>query len=187
MNQHKWYHMLRGTLYPLLMAVLGLVLLIDPDVASAMLGRLTGWILILAAISAAAYGLLSSPVRIAPTVLGVLVLIPGIYLLADPMVLAKNIGKIGGILLILQGINGLLQLQGLRDFNLSVGRSWIIPICTLILGVVLIFFPLSASRLVFRIMGLIFLLLGILNLISRLLANNNRPLDQRPDIIDADE
>ena len=187
MQQRKWYDSLRGTLYPLLMSVLGLILVINPDIASALLGRITGWALILIGLFAIAYSLFSKPVRIAPLILGIVVLIPAIYLAVNPMALAVNIGKIGGILLLIQGINGLFQLQDLRDWGLSMGGSWIVPVVTLILGIGLIFSPVSASRVVFRIMGVIFLVIGVVNLVSRIMSAHNRPKNDRPDIIDADE
>ena len=162
---------------PVLLILLGAVLLFNPDSASAMIARLLGWTVLIAGIGCILAAVFSRD-RIAGKVLGAIVCISlGSWLLANPLLLAAGIGRFLGIL---------IAIRGIRDLFLSRsrGHGQVIAIVTTLVGIVLAVLPMTTSRLVFSICGVVVLLVGVAMLIDRL--KDHRYLDSGDsDIIDA--
>ena len=82
-------------------------------------------------------------------------------LTANPLVLAAWIGRIVGIIMAVRGIRDLL-------LHSSYGYSRILALITAAVGAVLVVLPMTTSRLVFSLCGLVVLFIGIGMLVDRL-------------------
>lgn len=162
---------------PVALILLGLVLIINPDTASALIARLLGWGMLLAGIGIGVAAIFSKRGQVGKGVAAVGCVTIGGYLMRNPLILAAGIGRLLGILLI---------LRGGRDVVLSnrSGHGRMLAIITVVVGVVLTVLPLTTSRLVFSLCGVAVLGIGIAMLIDRL--KDRRYLeDHDPNIIDA--
>lgn len=158
----------------------GLVLLLSPDTASALLGRILGWGLVLVGIIFAAAAISQHFTSVSDIIGGVLCLGIGIWLLSNPLSLASGIGRVIGILLAVRGIADLVDALKSKG-NLLPG------IMTAAVGLVLVFLPMTVSRVGFRLLGLAVAVYGGLLLYLRLRRRNNTPGLDNPDIIDIDQ
>lgn len=162
---------------PVLLMVLGLILLIHPDSASALAAQILGWVLLAAgaifAVSAVAghYGTAGKVL----SAVGCFAV--GMWLLRNPLLLAAGLGRLAGILLVIRGIRDILDAVRCR-------RGLLSAIVTTVLGAVLIALPMTTSRVVIGLCGLLVLIVGIAILADRL---KTRRLKEPPasDIIDA--
>jgi len=163
---------------PVALILLGLVLIIRPDAASALVARLLGWGMLLAGIGIGVAAIFSRSGQIGKGLISVGCVTTGGFLMRNPLVLAAGIGRLLGILLI---------LRGGRDVMLSrrYGYGRVLAIATTVVGVVLTVLPLTTSRLVFSLCGVAVLGIGAAMLVDRL--KNRRYLDDGgdPNIIDA--
>ena len=163
---------------PVALILLGLLLVISPDTASALVARLLGWAVMLAGVCIGIAAIFSKQGQIGKGVLAVGCVTIGGFLMRNPLVLAAGIGRLLGILLI---------LRGGRDVMLSrrYGRGRILALVTTVVGIVLAVLPMTTSRLVFSLCGVVVLGIGVAMLLDRL--KNRRYLDDGgdPNIIDA--
>lgn len=178
MNRNGLLETLQLFLAPGCLILLGLVLVVSPDSASALIARCLGWLL---ALIGAGCGLaaLASPYGRAGKIFAAIVLaVAGGTLVKNPLILAAWIGRFIGILLL---VNGISDFSAIRRLGMGPGFSLV----TAILGLVLIVLPMTASRLLFRLVGLAVAGVGIAMLITRLKGRRylNEPDD--PNIIDA--
>ena len=155
---------------PVLLMVLGLILLIHPDSASALVAQILGWVFAVSAIA----GHFDTLGKVLSAVCCFAV---GAWLLRNPLMLAAGLGRLAGILLVVRGIQDIL--------NASRYHYGILPaVITTILGAVLIALPMTTSRVVISLCGLLVLIVGIAILVDRL--KNRRPKEpSESDIIDA--
>ena len=80
---------------------------------------------------------------------------------AQPLMLAAGLGRLAGILLVVRGIQDIL--------NASRYHYGILPaVITTVLGAVLIALPMTTSRVVISLCGLLVLIVGIAILVDRL-------------------
>jgi uncharacterized membrane protein HdeD (DUF308 family) len=160
------------------MILVGAILLISPDSATALVFRITGWILIgggaFTAIQAANHPQSSRP---AHWLGAALCIIGGIWLLKNPLILSTLPGRFVGIFLVIQGAYDLR----------SSARSRVTGALTAIAGAVLFLLPRTLTNTVLSLCGIALIVIGVLNLVSRL--KNTRRLEDgsKPTIIDADE
>lgn len=176
MKNTKWTDLISTFLVPGLLAALGVALLIDPNWATAMVSRLLGWALIACGVISAIVTITGWPAnRVPRVVVTVLLLGVGIFLSREPLALAVNFGKLIGIFLVIQGGAGLLDSRGAK------AMSGI----TLAVGVFLLLFPLSLTKLVFRLCGAALLILSVSNILARLRVLKGLRESDDPDIIDA--
>ena len=166
--------------FPAVLTILGLFLLLNPDSAIALITKVIAWILI-AAGAIGAIDILSDKAWanlfrwVQPLVcLGI-----GVYFLNHPLILAEMLGWVVGLLLIVQGVNDLLKS--------AYGTSKLLSIGTLVLGIVLFFLPRTLTQTVVVICGLVLMVIGIVNLASKLRACKRMEGSRDPNIIDADE
>ena len=150
--------------------LLGLILLLVPDSASMIIAYLIGDILTLGGIVFAIDALLDRSVSKGFWALACLSI--GGAVTSSPLLLARYLGRFLGILLAIEG--GDCLRRGNRVFG------WMI----LIAAVALVLSPMTLSRLVFSLCGLVVLVIGIGMLADRL--KQQRYLDKGDDnIIDA--
>lgn len=186
MNCKKWTNLINLLLLPAILVILGLVLLVDPDAASALAAKILGWCLIGAGIISGIVTLTGWPVkRVSRIITTALLLILGGSLLADPLALAASFGKLLGLVLIVQGARGLWEAQKLKNAFHPFKSNLYLALATLAGGILLIAFPMTTSRLVFRLCGIVLVILGAVNLITRLRTYPALDKPDDSDIIDA--
>ena len=176
MKSTKWTEIIGALLLPALLALLGLVLVINPNAASALISKVLGWLCLGGGLVSAIVTITGWPAkRVGRLILTLALLALGGYLVRHPLALAANLGKLLGIILLIQGAVNLLDSRG----------GSVLAVITALVGLFLLLFPLTLSQLVFRIIGAVMIGLGVSSILSRLwvLKYLNEPED--PDIIDA--
>ena len=168
-------------LMPVLLMVLGLVLLFNPDTASALIARLLGLTLVAVGIILGVSAISSPGGQAGKGIASVLFVVVGGWLAGNPLMLAAWIGRLVGILLVIGGLQDISQCR-------RRGVRFVMPLVTAIVGVVLVVRPMTTSRLVFSLCGLVVLVTGIAMFLDRLKGRNRlegpgEPED--PNIIDA--
>lgn len=161
---------------PVALIALGLVLLFCPDAASALIAKVVGWCLTLAGIVLAVAMILDSDWSLSRIATIVVLAGLGRWLMLNPLAWAAWGGRIVGVLLLLRGI---------RDFSQSnFPQAKVLSAATAVLGVVLLVLPMTASRLVFSLCGLVILAVGGGMLAERIWERRYLEGDD-PNIIDA--
>lgn len=178
MKKHDILSLVYQLASPVALMVLGLVLIVSPDTASVLVAKLLGWGMFAVGLGFGVAAVVSREGTVGK-VLGAAICIGiGGFLLRNPLVLAAGIGRLLGILLI---------LRGGRDVVLSRrrGHGRVLAVVVTLVGVVLTVLPLTTSRLVFSLCGVVVLLIGAAMLLDRL--RDRRYLDggSDPNIIDA--
>lgn len=155
---------------PVTLMVFGLLLLIFPDSAALIIAYAVAGLLLLTGIG---LGIAALPDRRLSQLFWSLVCLSfGGTLMGNPLLLARNVGRFLGFLLAIEG--------GSRLREGSPVFGWVL----LGAAAIVVFSPMTLSRLVFSLVGAVALVAGIALLVSRL--NQLRRLPQgRDDIIDA--
>lgn len=176
MKKKDFEYILNTFAMPVLLMILGLVLLVNPDSAAIVIAKILGWVLSASGIFYGIYTVIGDARRrTGRIVTAVFCLILGSMLLSQPLILARNIGRVLGILLAVEGVQILRKNTG----------SKMLGILTLVGAVVLVMAPLTASRLVFSLCGLILLCIGGAQLLERLRKKKLGKGPDKPDIIDS--
>lgn len=172
-----------------ILILLGIVLLVNPDFGSIAVAKMLGWGLVAVAAICLLAGVLTWPVMGFATLAGSIVgLMLGVYILNNPLALASLLGWILGIFLVVQGLGSIGEALRLCHHGSAWRFSMVVSILTLGLGVVLIFAPLTTSRLVMIVAGVVMIVCGAGNLITHVRAA--RCIDRgekQGNIIDAEE
>lgn len=165
-------------LTPALLIVLGLILLLNPDSASVLIARVLGWGLITVGVGFGLSAIVSPSGRVGKGIAAVAFAVVGGWLAGNPLALAAWIGRFIGVLLVIDGLGDIMQAR-------KYGKRFVLPLIVAAVGVVLVALPMTTSRLVFSLAGLVVLIVGIAMLLDRL--KNRRRLEGPgdPDIIDA--
>lgn len=180
---------LKAELGSAILVLVGIVLLVNPDFGSIAVARILGWVLVAVAAICLLAGVLTWPVMGFSTLAGSIAgLMLGVYVLNNPLALASLLGWILGIFLVIQGLGSIGEALRLCHHGNAWRFSMVISIVTLGLGVVLIFAPLTTSRLVMIVAGVVMIACGAGNLITHVRAA--RCIDKgekQGNIIDAEE
>lgn len=155
---------------PVTMILLGLILLLVPDSAAVLIAYLTGGVLILSGIVIGIGALADED--LSKGLWALVCLSIGGTLMGSPLLLARNLGRFLGILLAVEG--GDCLRKGNRVFGAVI----------LTAAAVLVLSPMTLSRLVFSVCGLVVLVIGIGMLADRLKGRRYLPGDD-DNIIDA--
>lgn len=176
MKRKNWMNVISPLVMPALLVVLGVLLIVRPDSAATLIGKILAFSLLLAGTVLAIGALTGNPAqRIGTLLLAAILLALGLWLLTNPLFLAASLGRILGILLILEGASTVVGALH-SHYPLPV-----MALLSLIAGVVLVLVPMTASRLVSIICGIGVLCLGVGELAEKLLSK--KP-PKKPDIID---
>ena len=174
MNKNAIVSLLRCFSLPALLILMGLVLVILPDSAAALACAILSWILIAAGAGYLLFSFLSLR-RTANAITGAVCLLLGAFLMRNPLFLVRNLGRVLGVLLAVEGIENLT-----KD---SSGKT--MGLLTLLGAVLLLTAPMTASRLVFILCGLLLVALGVGQILMRLRYRRLQKEDDDPNIIDA--
>ena len=179
MNKTDFMSLVKLLITPVVLMILGVVLLVCPDSATTILVRILGWLLIAVAVGLGIWAV-AVPGSIVSRVLGAAIFgLAGIWMVTHPLGLAVWLGRLVGILLLIQGLQDIIYIRSLH-------ASLFLPLLTAVAGIILVVLPMTTSRLVFRGSGAVVLIIGGYMLFDRL-RNRSRlqgPPDN-PNIIDA--
>ena len=178
MKKNDIFALIDRLFIPLLLCVLGLILLVNPDSASALVAKVLGWGLMIAGIGSIIAALTSSGGTVGKVLSAILCFGVGGWLLRNPLMLAVGIGRLVGVVLLIRGIRD-IAAAGQR------GHGRVLAIVTAAVGVVLIVMPMTTSRLVLSLCGLVVLIVGACMLIDRLKDHRRLNEPEDPNIIDA--
>lgn len=177
MKKEEVLSYIRLFLAPVLVMVLGLILIFNPDSATALISKLLGGVIILIGIGSGVSAIFNKKGRGAKAITAVVMAIVGGWLVNNPLALAQWISRFIGVLLV---INGIQDIGELRRF----GKTFLMPLILTVVGAVLILMPMTTSRLVFTLCGIVVLILGTAMLLDRL---KSKPrLKTSGDIVDAE-
>lgn len=180
----EFFHTAGGSVLQIL---LGVILLTNPDFGSTVIATIIGWGLLILGGLALVYGILNwHGVSALWLVVSVLVAAVGIYVLRRPLMLAKLLGILLGAYLICQGVSTLRSALELRHAGYGYSANTALAVLLLVFGAILVFLPLTTSRVLMILAGLVMLVCGIINLVVRLRANKKLH-NSSPDIVDADQ
>ena len=165
-------------LAPGLVILLGLVLVVNPDSAPALIAKLLGWVMIAVAIGLGISAIVTRQSTIGKGIAAVALAVVGGWLTSNPLALAAWIGRFVGILLVVDGVQDILAAR-------KQGVSYRMPIIVTAIGAVLILLPMTTSRVVFTLCGIVVLIVGIAMLADRIRGYRELKEPEDPNIIDA--
>lgn len=187
MSKLNYKKILRFEAGSVFLILFGVILLLNPDFGSAAVAAVLGWVLIGGGAAGLLIGFLSWPgLGVGELVVSGILLGSGIYLLNHPLMLAKLLGILLGILLISQGIGSVSDGLRIKRYGGDFRLSLIMGAAMTALGVYLVLSPMTTSRLVWTAAGLIMVACGITNLVSHRKADKFIT-QAKETIVDADE
>lgn len=161
MKKEKILYLLERLSMPVVLCVLGLALLLTPDTASALVGKVAGIGLLVVGVVHLVDCLSSRLDSGKKLAIALVCLVAAGWLLSHPLLLAAWIGRLVGIFFVIRGISSLVEAR-----KLGQSQTW--PLITTLAGVLLVLSPLITSRLVLGALGLVLLLVGIVQVVTRL-------------------
>lgn len=178
MKKQDILSMLRLLLVPLLLILLGLILVVNPDAASALIAKILGYVLILGAIVTGIAAIAGQTGKAGKGIVAVALAIVGGWLVTHPLMLAAWIGRFVGVLILINSIPDLVYAH-------KQGRNILFDAIAALVGAVLILLPMTASRLVFFLCGAAVLVIGAVMALDRLRFRRYLTDGDDPNIIDA--
>ncbi len=161
MQNNRFWDLLCQLASPAAVILLGLVLVVNPDSASILIARILGLGLTAASIGFGIAAILDRAHAVRFGLLAVVLACIGGTLSSNPLLLAAWIGRLIGLLIAARGIRDLFLYS-------SYGYSRVLALITAAVGALLVVLPMTTSRLVFSLCGLVVLLTGIGMLADRL-------------------
>ena len=163
---------------PVFLILLGLVLIVNPDVASAMISGVVGYILIIGAVIGGIAAVVSPRGKLGKALFAIVLGAIGIYLVQNPLVLAAGLGRFVGVLILINSLPDLICAH-------KQERSILIHGISVLAGVALLLMPMTASRLVFTLCGVAVLAIGVFMFADRIRGRRWLDAGEDPNIIDA--
>ncbi len=184
----KDLYKLRLLAAPALTVVLGLVLLLSPDTASALVGKILGWCAVIGAVAFGAGAFTgAADGRNNRIIWAVVCLAGGMWLLRNPLSVAKFLGRFLGIVLMIRGGQSAADNIRYQGKKLVKSRGLILGLVTAAVGAVLVLLPLATSRLFFKIVGIGLIGFGIAQGADRLREKKRLEEPGDPNIIDVEK
>lgn len=178
MKKQDLLSLVKLLLVPILLILLGLILVVNPDVASAMISGVLGYAFIAAAVIFGAIAIFSTRGKIGKGIFAVVLAVAGGWLVRNPLILAAWAGRFVGVLILLNSLPDLIQAY-------KQGRRILFHLLSAVVGVVLILLPMTTSRLVFSACGAVVLIIGVLMFVDRIRGRRWLKEGDDPNIIDA--
>ena len=176
MKKKTFLNLLNDLLVPVMLVGIGLVLLVSPDAATVLVTRVLAWILMGVGLLSVLYTVMTWPVgRVQGILWAAITLGLGGFLLGNPLFLAKNLSRFLGILLASEA--GASLYRGTASKTMCL--------ITLGVGVVLVLSPMTASRLMFALCGIVLMAVGGGLIWDRFRCRKLDSGDDDPNIIDA--
>lgn len=184
MRNIDWKRFCRSQSGSILMIVCGAILAVNPDSASVLISVVVGWLVIAVGVALLITGFVGGK-NVGSILKGALCLVGGAWLHRHPLMIASVLGFVLGILVLYQGVNALNGVLGIR----RSGGVWIpgavLAALELLVGLRLLLSPLSVSRLVLSVAGIIMVVCGACSLVAY--SKSTKYIRGSSNIIDADE
>lgn len=177
MNKEKVFALIRELFAPVALILLGALLLFNPDSASALISKLLGYGMIAFAIGFGIAAITSPAGRTGKSVTAVILAVLGGWLISNPLALAAWVGRLVGILLVVDGVQDIFHRK-------NQGQRFFLPLAATFVGAILVLLPMTTTRLVFSLCGAVVLIIGIVMLLDRL-KGRKQLKSGNSDIIDA--
>ncbi len=178
MKKNDLISLLQLLLVPVLLILLGLILVVYPDAASAMISRILGYVIIACAIGTGVAAVFSQSGKVGKGIVSVVLAIVGGWLVSHPLMLAAWISRFLGVVIVINVLPDLF-------YAVKQGRNFLFHAISAVIGVILILLPMTASRLVFSLCGAVVLVIGVLMLLDRFRSRRWLHEGDDPNIIDA--
>ena len=166
---------------PLAVTLLGLVLLFSPDSASALISAILGWAFLAVGICMGIPVLKSGARQFMQLILPACLVVVGICLISSPLLLSQLLSRVAGALILFRYLPEAVRAH--RSGQKVPAKT--IAFC--VAGILLILLPMAASRLFFKLCGLILAAFGAGWFYDRLKERKQLPDGEKPPIVDADE
>ena len=178
MKKQDILSLVRLLLVPVLLILLGLILVVNPDTASALISRLIGYVLVLCAIGTGISAVLGPQKKVMKGICSVVLAVVGGWLMAHPLWLVAWISRFLGLLIMVNsGMDLAYAIRQKRNAVFYAGATAV--------GAILVLMPMSASRLVFTLCGVAVLVIGGVMLFDRIRGRRWLTEGDDPNIIDA--
>ena len=152
--------MVRLMLTPVLMVILGIVLVVRPDSASALVGKVLGWVLLVVGIGLLVESIAVKELTTSRILFVVVAAALGLWLGRNPLRLAA-LGRVAGLLILVRAVQDIINAA-----RWKCGMKY--ALLSAIIGGLLILLPMTTSRAVWVIVGLLVIAVGVLMAIDRL-------------------
>ena len=153
--------LVRLMLTPVLMVILGIILVIRPDSASAVVGKVLGWVLMILGIGLVIESFAVRDLNTGRVLFAIVAAALGLWLLRNPLRLAAALGRIAGLLILVRAVQDIVNAT-----RWKCGMKY--ALLSAIIGGLLILLPMATSRAVWVIVGLLVIAVGVLMAIDRL-------------------
>ena len=174
MNTKKIESLLRTFGIHMLTVLGGLLLLLNPAGATALVTRVLGWLLVGAGSARLLLPVIGGrQVSGSEWVWNGICILAGLVLLSRPLILADLMGRVLGVMILVGGV------QNLRD---GVDGK---DLLSILAGVILLMMPRTLTNTVLVILGVVLMIIGIANIIARARTIKRLEGHDDPNIIDA--
>lgn len=178
MKKQNILPLLQQLMAPVILILLGLILMVNPDTASALISRIIGWILTACGVGTGIFAFFSQTGKIGKAIAAILMVLVGGWLISNPLALVAWISRFLGTFIMINSISDLI-------YAYKQGRNILFDAIAAAVGAVLVLLPLTASRLVFSACGVAVLVIGAVMLADRIRHRRFLPEGDDPNIIDA--
>ena len=158
-------------IYSVLFAIIGLLLFIDPSGFVVLVSYMIGILLLVVGINNVLSYSKNRDLAVTKTLLivGVVLFIVGLFLILEPTFIGKIVPAVIGVCLIINALEKLMYLQYLQDKKSEAYMiSLISGIVIMIVGIVLLFNPLSGTLIVTQIIGVIIVIYSVMDIIEKI-------------------
>lgn len=188
MKKYTTSQLVRLLAAPAAAVLVGLILLFSPDTASALVGKIVAWCCILAALALGAGVLLGNPAARHNRITWVVIFFAaGFWMLMNPLSIAKLLGRVLGIALLIRGGQKISREMQLSGGKIAVNPAFVFAALTVAVGLILVVLPLATSRLVFNVVGILLIGVGIAHGADNLRGRKQLNEGEDPNIIDVEK
>lgn len=163
---------------PVFVILLGLLLMADPNVVSVMIASIVGYLLVAGGFISGVAAVLAPRGKLGKALFAVVLAAFGIWLVQNPLILAAGIGRFVGVLILINSLPDLIYAYRQK-------RSILFHIFSVLAGIVLLLLPVTISRLVFTLCGVVVLIIGVIMAVDRIRGRRWLTEGDDPNIIDA--
>lgn len=160
MKKTEFTTLVKLLITPVLMIVLGIALVARPDSASALVGKILGWVLIFMGGGLLMESLIVKDLTTGRILFCVVTLALGLWLVRNPLRLAAALGRIAGLLILVRAVRDITNAA-----RWKCGMKY--ALISAIVGALLIVLPMTTSRAVWVILGILVVVLGVLIAVDR--------------------
>lgn len=163
---------------PVLLILLGLLLMADPHVVSAAIAGIVGYILIAGGVIGGVAAVIAPRGKLGKALFSIALAAFGIWLVQNPLVLAAGFWRFVGVLILINSLPDLIYAR-------KQGRGILFQGFSVLVGLVLLLLPVTVSRIVFILCGVVVLLIGVFMAVDRIRGRRWLKDGDDPNIIDA--